>query len=191
MAREKAPAPDGVDPNTGELAPGTDVEVVQGQAMQPWESRQGNLGLDQYLADEGLYKEPSPEQAYRQIIDQILSAATPEDVLTPAEAVSARDCVDRPFFLYGFDVNTSEFDVGSPFYATMKVRFLDDDQPTVVNSGNQALFAQLIRLSQLDAFPQTVVIRQGKRPNRFGTFPLRLNSAVAPQSAPAEGTPGF
>lgn len=191
MAGNRRTAPDGVNPDTGEIEPGTDVEVVTGQAMAPWEARPGNVGLDEYLMNEGLYSEPSPDQAYRQIIDQILNAATPEDVLTPVDAISATDVIDRPFFLYGFDVNKSEYDVGSPFYASMHVRFMDEDSPAVVNSGNQALFAQLIRLSQFEnGFPCTVVIRQGRRPNRHGTFPLRLNSAVAPRPAEPDA-PGF
>lgn len=186
MATRKTTDPDYGDQAVAEVEPDTTVDVMTGEVMTQDElSRQGDTGLGRYLADEDAYRDPDRTQAYRQIIDQILNASTPEDVLTPIEAVNAKDVCDRPMTLYSFDINQSEFDVGSPFYATMKVRFFDDDNPTVVNSGNQALMAQLIRLSQLDAFPVTVTIKQGKRPNRHGTFPLRLNSALAPAPAPA------
>jgi hypothetical protein len=182
MARNSQSAPAGVDPDTGEVLPGTEVETVDAELdVQTSTGRQGDTGLSAYLQDETAYTEPDRTQAYRQIIDQILNADTPEDVLTPVEAVNASDHTDRPFILYGFAVNQSEFEVGSPFYASMNVRFLDDDDPAVINSGNQALMAQLIRLSQFeDGFPRTVVIKKGKRPNRFGTFPLRLNMAINP-----------
>jgi hypothetical protein len=189
MARSNQQPPEGVDPVTGEVLPGTDVETVDAELdVQVSAGRKGDTGLSAYLQDESAYTEPDRTQAYRQIIDQILNADTPEDVLTPVEAVNASEHTERPFILYGFDVNQSEFDVGSPFYASMHVRFLDDDDPAVVNSGNQALMAQLIRLSQFEnGFPRTVVIRKGKRPNRHGTFPLRLNMAIDPAQRAESG----
>lgn len=182
MAGRRGPAPDGVDVETGELAPGTDVDVLEGTvASTGTVERTGDVGLGAYLMSENDGGEQDTLQSYRMIIDQILNSNTPEDVLTPVEAVSARDMVGRPFILHGFDVNQSEFDVGSPFYASMKVTFLEDDVKAVVNTGNQAVMAQLIRLSQFEnGFPQSVVIREGRKPNKYGNKPLRLTISAAP-----------
>lgn len=178
-----------VDPATGEvLEPGSDVATVEG-AQAPAE-REGDLGLAEYLVTETAGGEPSPEQAYRMIIDQILNSETPEDVLVPVEAISAREFIGEPFILEGFAINKSDFEVGSPFYASLKVTILATDDRMVINTGNQAVLAQLVRLSQLDAFPQTCMITEGNRPNRFGTKPLRLRMAEQPRRQ-EEPPPGF
>lgn len=130
--------------------------------------------LARFITEEQGETSDDPTATYRQIIDQILSADTPEDVLTPVEAVSARDLVGQEFMLEGFSVNKSEFDVGSPFYASMQCREAGSNARIVINCGDQKVLAQLVRLGQLGALPVPIRIGQAKRQNRFGNFPLRL-----------------
>lgn len=96
---------------------------------------------------------------FRRIIDQILNAETPDSVLTPVEAVQANAVIARPLILYGFSLNKSEYDVGSPMYASMECQYADTQEPVVVNTGHRKMMAQLIRLQQLDAFPVAVQVR--------------------------------
>jgi hypothetical protein len=90
---------------------------------------------------------------YERIIQQVLDAETPDAVLTPTEVLQGRDLLDENIVILGFDLNQSEYDVGAPFYATINVVRSPDSPPVVVNCGHKKVIAQLVRLSELDAFP--------------------------------------
>lgn len=101
--------------------------------------------------------------AHQKILDQILSAETPDEVLTPTEAYKARDMIGHKLLLHGFDMNESAFDVGTPFYASMRVTDTEDGQDKVVNGGHKKMIAQLIKLAEFGEWPyQVQVIEQGR-----------------------------
>ena len=71
---------------------------------------------------------------YRAILDQILNANTPDAVLTPIEAQKIGAYVGVCLELFGFQLQKSEYDTGSPFYAAMQCRDVDKDEPVVITS---------------------------------------------------------
>ena len=107
------------------------------------------------------------------IIDQVLNAETADAVLTPFEVQQAKDIVGVPIVIQAFELNESEYDAGSPFYASMACQFPPDGDLQVVNCGHKKVIAQLVRLKQLDAFPVPVkFITRGK--SKQGTPMLEL-----------------
>lgn len=150
----------------------TEAQIAEGKVID----RAGDMGLARYLEKDDYDDDAARDASYKSIIEQIFAAESMEEVLTPPEAISARDMVATPLIVESFDVNTSEYDVGSPYYASMKVKRADTGEALVVNTGNQRIMAQLIRLQQLESFPFECYIRQSKRPNRHGSFPLSLDS---------------
>lgn len=137
-------------------------DAVSGQVMPSNEPAEPDK-FGQWLTDSGAIERDPDLDPYQRIIDQVLSAATPDDVLTPIEAYKARDMVDVQLVLHGFEMNESSFDVGSPFYASMHVTRADTGEIMVVNCGHKKMIAQLIRLQQLGGYPFNVkVIEQGR-----------------------------
>ena len=109
--------------------------------------------FDAFLANREAERADSKEDAYESIIRQVLSAETPDAVLTPTDVLQGRDLIDVPLVVLGFVLNQSEYDVGSPFYATMDVIRGPDEPPFKVNCGHKKVIAQLVRMEELGGFP--------------------------------------
>lgn len=192
------------DPLRAELAPvdngepfvpATTREVMaEGRVVD----RQHDMGLGKFIDYDDLDEEAAAETTYRSIIAQVMAGSSIEEVLTPPEAISARNMTGVPLVISGFHVNTSEYDVGSPYYFSMDCRRVDTDEKCVINSGNQRIMAQLLRLYMLDQLNSgkteadlnrdgvpadarfgtafEAYIRPAKRANRHGGIPLWLDA---------------
>lgn len=130
--------------------------------------------LDDYLRAQGEAEADPDEGGYARIIAQVLSATSPDVVLTPVEAMQARDLTGVPLVLYDFDLTQSEFDVGSPFYANLKCAIAQDGTPAVINCGHKKVIAQLVKLKEFDQFPYNVMFRERGVSKVGGTPMLEL-----------------
>lgn len=126
-----------------------------------------------FLYEQGETAEAEMSDAYKSIIDQILSAETPDQILTPVEVKQPRDVVGEPLEMFDVRWQRSEFDAGSPMYASLECKEVATGMPVVVNCGQKAVMAQLVRLQQLDAFPFRAYFRQTGS-NDHGTAMYRL-----------------
>jgi hypothetical protein len=182
---------------TSLMSPDGDLVPLQGGATMtmPEFERMLTEAHDEQIED--------GEDSYMRIIRQVLSATTPDDVLTPIEAVKARDLVGHALIAEGFEFNQSEFDVGSPFFASIKCVYVGllppqilevlridnpsppteavPDVPTltsgesvVVNCGHKKVLAQLVQLARLNAFPRNVVFATRGRSKVSGSAMLTL-----------------
>src|SRR5271169_3068683 len=122
-------------------------KVVDKPPVPPDGQRQMSK-FDQFLLDRQAEGGDPERDPYEGIIAQVLSAETPDAVLTPIEALQGRDVLGVPLLLVGFELNQSEFDAGSPFYASMAVIRSDTQEPTVVNCGHKKVLAQLVKLDE-------------------------------------------
>lgn len=172
----------------------TEEVIAEGRVVD----RSGDMGLGRFIDSDSLDDDAIAETTYRAIISQVLASASIEEVLTPPEAVSARDVTGIPLVLLGFHVNTSEYDVGSPYYFSMDVKRGDTGEKLVVNSGNQRIMAQLLTIYMLDQLNSgkseaevqqagvpsdarlstgvEAYVRPAKKANRHGGVPLHLDS---------------
>jgi len=123
--------------------------------------------FDAFIRDKAAQDEYEGADPYEAILQQVLKAETPDAVLTPTDVQQGSDLIDIPLALIGFRLNESEYDVGSPFYATMEVIHAATMEGMIVNTGHKKVLAQLIRLQQLAdgpneafAFPFNVMFIQ-------------------------------
>lgn len=151
---------------SGEVVPAAQATV----AVSPTTASE----LDQWLLASKQVDADPDAGGYERIIAQVLSATSPDVVLTPVEALQARDIVGVPLILFGFDLNESEFDVGSPFYASMQCVVAQDQSPAVVNCGHKKVIAQLVKLKEFGQFPYNVMFRERGVSKVGGTPMLEL-----------------
>jgi hypothetical protein len=136
--------------------------------------------FDQFIRDHKAEGGDIALDPYDAILKQVLSAESPDAVLTPTETAQGSDLLDVPLLLMGFHLNESEFDAGSPFYATLEVVDMRTEQGLVVNTGHKKVLAQLVRLQQLSDGPnetfnfpyQVMFITRGQ--SKVGTPMLEL-----------------
>lgn len=119
------------------------------------------------------------ESVYRTIIEEIMSAPDADSVLFVPEPEKLAEFVGRHLRLDTFKVNESEFDEGPPIYFTLKVWDFASETKHLINTGEQSVMAQVMRLQQLNAIPFEFTVLQAKRPNRFNRFPLKLTKFEA------------
>lgn len=129
-----------------------------------------------FLFESGEKAEEQMTDNYRAIIEQILSAETPDQILTPVEVLQPRDVADELLEVFDVRWQRSEFEVGSPMYASLEAKRIMDGAPVVVNCGQKPVMAQLVRMQQLDAFPFRAFFRQTGN-NAHGTAMYRLTMA--------------
>jgi hypothetical protein len=153
-------------PVTGEVVPaknGSGSKPVGGQAA-----------LEKYLLDATTQDEGYERNPMDSIIQQVLNATSPAAVLTPTDVQQARDLIDIPMMLIDFELNKSEFDAGSPFYASMAM-LGPGAVPMVANCGHKKVLAQLVKLKQFNEFPYRVkFITRGQ--SQQGTPMLELTA---------------
>lgn len=147
--------------------PGTEVDVTSNEAVEP--DAFGKWIIDQQ--SQGTDPDVDP---YQQIIEQVLAAETPDDVLTPVVAIAAKDLVGINLLLHDVNLNKSEFDVGSPFYASCHVVRQDTGETIVVNCGHKKVLAQLIKLDQFAQYPYQVKFIEQGRSKQSGSPMLAL-----------------
>lgn len=140
--------------------------------------------LDAWLTAQGEQQEDPDAGGYARIIAQVLSATSPDVVLTPVEALEARNIVGVPLLLFGFDLNESEFDEGSPFYASMQCAHGETGDPAIVNCGHKKVIAQLVKLKEFDQYPYRVMFREKGTSKVGGTKMLELVSWVPDEEPP-------
>ncbi len=130
--------------------------------------------LDAFLTQVGNVESDPDAGGYERIIAQVLSATSPDVVLTPVEALQAKDMVGIPLIFFGFDLNKSEFDVGSPFYVSMQCVIAQDQTPAIINCGHKKVIAQCVKLKQFGEWPYNVEFRTRGVSKIGGTAMLEL-----------------
>ena len=109
--------------------------------------------FDNFLKNREAEKKDVDTDPYMAIIQQVLDAETPDAVLTPVDVLQARDLIGVNLVILGFGLNKSEYDAGSPFFATIDLIKGEGEDPIKVNCGHKKVIAQLVKLEELDAFP--------------------------------------
>lgn len=164
--------------------PATEVAVVDdaAAAIEP----NYDTGIADWL-DQEREDTPTDEVAtYRDIVQQILASRSVFDVLMPPDVLSARDCWGRDFALLDIRFNESEFDQGSPIYASMDVVWKDGEKRDVINCGHQRMVAQLLVLHKAGVFPLLCKIERSNKMNRFGSYMYWLKFADGGAAAARE-----
>lgn len=153
-----------VDEPSTALAPVTEGEIVQGgpatKALIGWLAEKANRG------DEATWED------MENIIRQMLTSDTPDEVLRTQAPIHGKDFVDTPFGLHRIEVREGDYEEGSPFYAVMHVTIGSPPENRVITCGGWRVLAQLMMLDNMDDWPQIMMIRAAE--TRKGYKALRL-----------------
>lgn len=134
--------------------------------------------IESYLRDIGSFVIEDPEEASMAIVERILQAGSPDEVLQPAEPLKARELLGIPLEIKGFRFMRSSYGGREGVYAVIDAWRLDTGEAILVTCGGRNVLAQLYRLATLDALPVRVYFEQSSRPTDSGYFPLWLRPVV-------------
>lgn len=156
----------------------TDLVVIEEgrdviEAAAGFVKRSGDV-ISRYVDREREDIDIMAEAVHLSIIEEIMAASDIDSMLLVPEPEKMTEFVGRHLRLEGYKVQESEFEQGAPIYLTLKVYDIDSDTKHLINTGEQRIMAQVIRIDQLGGVPFEFTVKQAKRPNRYNRFPLAL-----------------
>lgn len=172
------------DKKDDNAAEGTVVENLPANVRDSTGGEIKRSEFDKFLTDREAERKDVESDPFEEIIRQVLNADSPDAVLTPTEVLQGRDLIGIPLVVLGFSLNQSEYDVGSPFYATIDAVKSPDEPPFKVNCGHKKVIAQLVKLEEFSAFPIQVKFITRGTSKIGGTAMLELTKWEA-SDAPA------
>lgn len=155
--------------------PGTEVAPVQ-EVVGVLVAREGDV-LSKYLRIEEEKTELDGSAGYAAIIGEIMGSTSIDDVLNLPEPSHLTDWVDKPIEIGGWVHRESDFEGGPPVYFTVVGTDMSTGKRILINTSEQPVMAQLLKLRELDAFPCRIVVRASTRPNKYGKHMHRLMGA--------------
>lgn len=95
-----------------------------------------------------------PEQVAKEILEQILSATTEDELDAISRATGWRELPGVPVEIHGFKPLPSRFDGEGPkWFAVVQGIRMDSGLPVVLTTGSLNVLGQLVRLAGMKAFP--------------------------------------
>jgi hypothetical protein len=135
------------------------------------------IQLNKWLS-ENISSTDSADAAVADIIAQVLSADSVDEVLADTAVMGLREMLDVPFTLWGAKFNQSSFEAGAPFYCILDITPATTGIRGVASTGAQTVIAQIVRMHMLNAFPLVVkAIYATDKPTANGYRPYRLTKA--------------
>jgi hypothetical protein len=152
----------------------TAVAVIQ-EVVGTLVSRDGDV-ISKYLQVEEEKTELDASASYAAIIAEIMGSESIDDVLNLPEPTHLSEWVDKPIEIGGWVHRDSDFDQGPLVYFTIVGTDLSSGRRILINTSEQPVMAQLLKLRELDAFPIRVAVIASTRPNKYGKHMHRLTA---------------
>lgn len=145
--------------------PGTDVVTIDAPAPP---------AVASYLSSSKAAVEEDPEQVAWEIVQRILSAQSPDEVLSRQQVMSAKELLGFPLIIERVRWQRSAYEQRESMYALVNAHRTDLDVDVVVTCGGRNVMAQLWRLGELNAFPIKAKFGTTAQPTANGYYPLWL-----------------
>jgi hypothetical protein len=158
--------------------PGTEVAVIEEsngvvEAAAGLVPRTGDV-ISRYVHRETEDVDAIAEAVHLSIIEEVMASRDVDSVLFVPEPEAMAEFVGRHCRLDRYKVQESEFDQGPPIYLTLSVFDMVNQTKHLINTGEQRIMAQVVRIDQLGGIPFEFTVKQASRPNRYNRFPLAL-----------------
>jgi hypothetical protein len=117
-----------------------------------------------------------PDQISRQIIEELLSAETDEELERVGGAKGWMEYEGVPVEIGGFRWRKSDYTEGAPIYLVVFATDMRDGERLTLTTGSKNVIAQLINLARRDRFPAVRMLTRADKPTAKGFYPLWLSS---------------
>lgn len=112
----------------------------------------------QWLADKADTTDEDQYAVMASIIGEIMQAENVAEALAERNAASAKDLVNRPLILHGFDIREGSFEESEiPFYAALTMSVPGTESTRLVTCGGMKVLAVLRKLEEFGEWPQLVM----------------------------------
>lgn len=122
------------------------------------------------LRGESLPEFQNPEEAQRDIMEQIFSATNADDVLGSAQTQTTESMVGIPFLLEEVKLLKSGYGGDTPVFAVLTGTLADNGEKIAITSSSKKVMTQAVQLWRLDALPRPVMIEKSAKQTASGFF---------------------
>jgi hypothetical protein len=131
--------------------------------------------------------ETDPDEIHRQIVAELLDAATDDELENVGSATPWQEMEGIPVTIQGFRWRPSEYKEGPPVFCVVFANRVDDGGRVVLTTGSAGVMAQLANLAKRERLPGAIrKLVRAEKPSKGGFYPLRL---VTPDGVTNEPTP--
>lgn len=160
-------------------APGTQVARRRTPDIEPQgivtSTHPAMVMLNQWLSERASAGNEA-DAAIADIVSQVLSAGSVEEVLADIEAMGLQQLVGEIITIHDGKWQRSTYEEGSPWYAVLDATRHSTGERRIMTTGAQTVIAQIVRLVQLDALPVRVkIVYSTKEPTAKGHRPYKLS----------------
>lgn len=107
------------------------------------------------------------------IISEIMDSGSAEEVLREKSALHARDILNVPLVLHGFEIREGDFeDSMTGHYAALTMSRRGSEGTRVVTTGAIKVLAKLYKLDQLNEFPYIVCFTEKETKKGYGVIDM-------------------
>lgn len=164
------------------------AEAAQGAQVAAWDGTTDDRGptttdqvrrLLDFLRDKAVSDDDDSSRAMMDIIAQVMTAETAEEVLDTTGTTPAEEVIGIPMRIDGVAYRESDMASGLPYYVVLTVFRGDTRMSDVISCGGFKVVAQIARLDMLGQLDGRVVrIMKSERPTKQGNYPLHLEFPV-------------
>lgn len=121
------------------------------------------------------------DMAVAEIIAQVLSADSLDEVLADHQAISMRDLLGVPLRIHKVKPLRSAYEANAPWFFYCDVEKLETSERVGATTGAQTVVAQLVRVAMLNGYPfDCVPVNATKKPTANGYWPYKLTTYKPP-----------
>lgn len=120
-----------------------------------------------------LVPEP-PDDAVARIVEQILSAETPEELNKPWDSDGMRDLDGQVLTIHDMHKLPSDYRGGLGVYLSCRCTLHSTGETKQLSTGSVNAVSQLVSLYVMKGLPRTVMVRRAERQSRNGYWPYHL-----------------
>lgn len=107
------------------------------------------------------------------IIDEILQSDSPEEVLRERSALHAKDILNTPLLVHGFEIRAGDFEESTiNHYAALTVSREGSAETRVVTCGGMKVMAKLMKLDQFGEWPQIIIFTAKQTSNGYSVLDI-------------------
>lgn len=129
------------------------------------------------LTDEEVEVVDDPDLMSKEIVAQLLSAESDEELENFGNAQGWRELEGVPMLVHGFRWRPSDMEGGASIYFVVDATQLDTGERVVLTTGSRNVLAQLTNLAKRGRIPGAVrQITKAQKATRAGFFPLMLTT---------------
>ena len=166
--------------NTPAVSQGSIVAARTAAGAVQARNQEAAAALGQWCLSKATTNDSDQFDVMANMVAEILAADNLADALTKKMPRHAREFLNRPFVLTGFDIREGEYEESQlPFYAALHATDPDTGANFIITSGGVKTLAVLMKMEfeiqrddTDDEWPQVVMLQETKTSKGFGVIDL-------------------